>query len=138
MLIRFYKGRMEDKVRITRVDDDGAPPRVVKKTHIKKGGKSIKTYPHGILKGGKTQKSKIIGVKDPAKAPPRKTTLKIMTEKGVKERRTTIRQRVRSMGDKEVRATLQKSGMSLNEKTPPALAKEILESGMEAGMIVAK
>lgn len=94
--------------------------------------KSMKTYPRGVLKGGKIE-----GVKDPAKSPPaRKSTLKILTDKGAERRRQTIRKAVRAMPDQKVRQVLKASGMPVSEKTPPHIAKEILEGGMEAGMIV--
>ncbi len=92
---------------------------------------------HGVLKGGKTARAKIEAVRDPAKSPPaRKSTLKILTEKGAEKRRKHIRKTVREMPDAKVRHILKASGLPLSEKTPPQLAKEILEGGMEAGMIV--
>lgn len=110
--------------------------------------KSMRTYPRGVLKGGKTAKIKkskaktnIQGVKDPAKAPPlrnRKSTLRILTEKGAERRRQTIKQTVRKMPDDKVRSILRASGLPVSDKTPPSIAKDILEGGMEAGMIVAK
>jgi hypothetical protein len=42
------------------------------------------------------------------------------------------------MPDHKVRQTLKASGLPISEKTPPHIAKEILEGGMEAGMIVLK
>jgi hypothetical protein len=78
-------------------------------------------------------------VKDPAKPPPsRKGTLRILTKKGADMRRNTIRQSVRAMTDAGVRFALKKSNISVNPKTPPHIAREILEGGMESGMIVAK
>lgn len=92
---------------------------------------------HGVLKGGKTARTKIQAVRDPAKSPPvRKSTLKILTEKGAEKRRSNIRKTVRSMSDSKVRDVLKKSGLRVSEKTPPAIARNILEGGMEAGMIV--
>jgi hypothetical protein len=101
--------------------------------------KTMKTYPRGVLKrkGGATIKA----VQDPAKPPPVKSnkgTLRILTEKGASKRRKTIKQTVRSMPDRKVRDVLRKNGMPVSDKTPPELAKEILEGGMEAGMIVAQ
>lgn len=94
--------------------------------------KSMKTYPRGVLKGGKIEP-----VRDPAKSPPtRKATLKILTEKGAEHRRRKIRKTVRAMPDHKVRQALKAAGLPVSEKTPPAIAKEILEGGMEAGMIV--
>ena len=98
--------------------------------------KSMKTFPKGILK-----KHTIKAVRDPARAPPMKKskgTLRILTEKGIHARRQRIKKTVRTMPEHKVRETLKKAGMSLNPNTPPDLAKEILESGMEAGMIVVK
>ena len=67
-----------------------------------------------------------------------KGTLKILTEKGAALRRKTIKQKVKSMTDVKVRDQLRKSGLSVDSKTPPHIVREILEGGMEAGMIVAK
>ena len=94
----------------------------------------------GILKHGRTARSKprFEAVRDPAKSPPvRKSTLRILTEKGVKSRLKSIRTTVRNMPDQKVRAVLKAAGIPLGEKTPAPLAREILEGGMEAGMIVA-
>jgi hypothetical protein len=104
--------------------------------------KSMKTFPRGVMKGTRKRiggKEPIVGVKDPAKPPPvRKGTLRILTDKGAKLRRKTIKQMVQSMSDAKVREHLKGSGIAVNPKTPPHLAREILEGGMEAGMIVAK
>lgn len=102
-----------------------------KKQHQTKR-KSMKTYPRGVLKGGKIEP-----VRDPTKSPPtRKSTLKILTEKGVERKRQNIRKTVRAMPDQKVRQILKASGLPVSDKTPPHIAKEILEGGMEAGMIV--
>lgn len=53
-------------------------------------------------------------------------------------RRKTIKQSVQSMSDGGVRAALKNSKIVINAKTPPHIAREILEGGMEAGMIVLK
>jgi hypothetical protein len=80
-----------------------------------------------------------VPVRDPAKPPPtRKGTLRILTKKGADMRRKTIKQTVRHMNDGTVRASLKKSNITINPKTPPHIAREILEGGMEAGMIVVK
>lgn len=134
---------------ITKVDTEGevpsptpAPTPKKVKHAVTKGGKTAKantrTWPRGVLKGGKTHKAKILPVRDPARPPPRKTTLRILTEKGAAERRESVRKTVRNMPVDKVRETLTKNGLPVSEKLPPTLAKEILESGMEAGMIVAK
>jgi len=104
--------------------------------------KSMRTYPRGVMKGTRSKSrggSELVGVKYPAKPPPsKKGTLRILTKKGAEMRRNTIRQSVRSMTDAGVRVALKKSNITVNPKTPPHIAREILEGGMESGMIVAK
>lgn len=128
-------------VKITKIDSTSPPP----KPAPTEAGTRKHSLPahhhkqpkHGVLKGGKTARAKIHGVRDPAKPPPtNKATLKILTEKGVEKRRKNIRKTVRAMSDQKARQILQKSGLPISQKTPPELVKQILEGGMEAGMIV--
>jgi hypothetical protein len=125
-----------EKVKIVKVGDTAPMPTAAGRT------KTVKTFPRGILKGGKTAKNKIQPVRDPAKPPPinpkKKATLKILTEKGAEKRRKRIKKTVRSMPDSKVRSVLRASGLPVSDKTPSHIAKEILEGGMEAGMIVVK
>ena len=104
--------------------------------------KSMRTFPRGVMKGTRSKSrggSEFVGVKDPAKPPPsRKGTLRILTKKGADLRRNTIRKSVQAMTDAGVRFALKKSNISVNPKTPPHIAREILEGGMESGMIVVK
>ena len=151
MFIRFEQ-EMSEQVKIVKVGAEeptgGSKPKAVKTVKTANAAntakKSMRTYPRGVLKGGKTAKAKttIQGVRDPAKAPPvqksRKSTLRILTEKGAEKRRRKIKHTVRSMPDGKVRNLLRASGLPVSEKTPTHIAKEILEGGMEAGLIVAK
>ena len=136
---------MPEPVKIVKIDKVGAdpvpPPATGGKTQKAKHEPSHrhKAPKHGVLKGGKTArtKPKIEGVRDPARSPPvRRTTLKILTDKGAEKRRKRIAKTVRSMPDQKVRHILKASGLPVSDKTPPHIAKEILEGGMEAGMIV--
>lgn len=133
---------MADNVRIVKVGGSAPPPKPAPAPHVPKHHpkKSTKTYPRGILKkGGKTVKAKvhIEGVRDPAKPPPlRKSTLRILTEKGAAKRRDDIRKTVRQMPDHKLRNLLKASGLPVSEKTPRTLVDEIAIGGMEAGMIV--
>ena len=125
---------MSDAYKIVKVGGGKtAPP-----PPLQKRKKSMKTFPKGVLK--KTSKAKIQAVRDPAKAPPflRKSTLRILTEKGAEKRRSNIKHTVRNMSDHKVKETLQKAGMNVSNKLPLPIARDILASGMEAGMIVAK
>ena len=128
-----------EAIKIVKMGGSAAPPpsqaaagrkvsRPVKKT--------MRTYPRGVLKmkGGA---SGLKAVADPAKSPPtRKNTLRILTDKGVASRRKTIHERVKKMSDRSIRETLRRSGLPISDKTPHHIVKEILEGGMEAGMIV--
>ncbi len=130
-----------DLVKIVKVGSDapaGGSHKSVSKPVQSKAKKSMRTFPRGVLKHGKTSRAKIEPVRDPAKSPPsRKATLRILTEKGADKRRKTIKKTVRAMSDSKVRDTLRRSGLPVSDKTPAHIAKEILEGGMEAGMIVA-
>lgn len=129
------------QVKITKVDETAAMPVPAPApkpaaARPSRRSKTMKTFPKGILK----KTAKIKPVRDPAKAPPvrkgvRKHTLRVMTEKGIEQRRKTIRNTVRKMSDDQLKKTLQKAGVSHNANTPGPILREIVESGMEAGMI---
>ena len=93
----------------------------------------------GVLKGGKTARSKprFEGVRDPAKAPPMKKSsrLRILTEKGVATRRAAIANEAKRRPISEIRKTLRNNKMNVDEKTPEHLARKIYEDAQEAGMI---
>jgi hypothetical protein len=139
MLSVFYK-RMADNVRIVKVGGTAATPKPAPPPAKKHHKKSMRTFPRGVLKkGGKTERAKVHveGVRDPSKPPPvRKSTIRILTDKGASNRRDHIRKTVRNMPIEKVRQVLKASGIPISSKTPEPLAKEILEGGMEAGMIV--
>lgn len=94
--------------------------------------KTMRTFPRGILK--------VKGVKDPAKSPPlkktaRKHTIQIMTEKGARYRRKTIRRQIAGMSNDKVRALVEKNGLLKNKNTPPELMRDMLEGGAIAGFL---
>lgn len=129
-------------VRIVKVDGKGnpTPPTPSPKKTRHAPAHRQKQPKHGVLKHGKTARKapRFEGVKDPAKAPPmtkRKSTLRILTEKGVSKRRKTIKNQVDKMPIHAVRATLRKSGLHVSDKTPPELARAILAGGQEAGIV---
>ena len=113
-----------------KAQDTSASPAI--KQEGKARRKTMRTFPRGILK--------IKGVKDPAKSPPlkktaKKHTIQIMTEKGAKHRRKTIRKQVAGMSDDTVKALIDKNGLLKNKKTPPSLMREMLEGGAIAGFL---
>ncbi len=131
-------------ITITKVGGTPPPPQhaATRKVVPKVVKKTMRTFPRGIMKRGGAAPKGIAPVRDPAKSPPiaagRKSTLRILTEKGAAKRRETIHKKVKSMPIGAVRDTLRRSGLPISDKTPPHIAKEILEGGMEAGMIVSK
>ena len=126
-----------DAIKIVKVGGGGTPS--ASKPPAKK---TMRTYPRGVLKRkGGTLKG-LEAVRDPAKPPPvkpgRKATLRILTEKGASKRRDTIRKTVKAMSDGKLRETLRRGGYPGSEKTPRGIAEDILEGGMESGMIVSR
>ncbi len=117
---------MDKKVVITKVDGG--------KTDAPK--KTVKTFPRGILK---TSKLKLKGVSNPTKAPPKKGvlkhTLKLLTDKGLRKHRKTLKKKISKLSDTKVKEVMSASGLSVNETTPPAVAREILDNAVSAGFV---
>mgnify|MGYP003333050456 CR=1 FL=1 len=114
-----------EKVVITKVGDDTPPPIVKKGT----ARKTQRTYPKGILK-----------VKDPAKSPPikkqtRKQIVKLVTEKGTRKYRKTLKRRLSKLSDAKVRSLVETHGLLKNKQTPPALMRDMLEGAVLSGFI---
>lgn len=117
---------MDSKIKIHRVGVEERKKTSSIKPPSDERKKTHRTYPRSSIKG----------TKNPSKAPPlRKGTIRILTEHGARNRRATIKQKVETMSDGEVRSRLSKAKMAVSPKTPNALAREILKSGAEAGMI---
>jgi hypothetical protein len=115
-----------------KAQDTSASPTVAVKQEGKARRKTMRTFPRGILK--------VKGVKDPAKSPPlkktaRRQTIQIMTEKGAKHRRKTIRKQVAGMSNEKVKTLVEKNGLLKNKNTPPSLMREMLEGGAIAGFL---
>ena len=137
---------MNGKVTITKVDQVAEKP-VIKeqpkpepKPILKKmGGKTMKTFPRSILKTAK-QKLNLKPVSDPAKAPPlkkamKKHTIRLMTEKGVRRHRKTLRKQISKLSDQKVKDLVSKHGLLKNPDTPVSIMREMLEGGAIAGFI---
>ena len=102
------------------------------------GRKTLKTFPRGIMK--KPSKFTLKGTSDPAKSPSlkkgmRKHTLRMLTEKGLKKHRKTLKRRISSMSDSKVQEVVRGKGLVLNPKTPPAISREILRNAVSAGFV---
>jgi hypothetical protein len=101
-----------------------------------KAGKTVKTFPRGVLK--KTFKLKAVA--DPAKPPPlkkgmRKHTLRLLTEKGSRKQRKTMKRKIASLPDSKVRDLVQKNGLVTNPKTPSHVSRQILDNAISAGFL---
>ncbi len=104
-----------------------------------KGGRSMKTFPRGVLKTLK-HKHSIKPVSDPAKPPPLKKTMKrhviqLMTDKGVRRHRKTLKKQISKMSNEKVKELVVKHGLLKNPNTPPAIMREMLEGGAIAGFV---
>jgi hypothetical protein len=123
---------MDKKIVITKVDD--APKEIPKEG----GRKTVKTFPRGILK--RTSKLHLKGVTDPAKSPPlkkgmKKHTLRLLTEKGMKKHRKTMKNRIAKMSDAKVKQAVQTAGLVTNPNTPTHISRQILDNAISAGFI---
>jgi hypothetical protein len=100
--------------------------------------KTLKTFPRGIMK--KSSKFTLKGTSDPAKSPPlkkgmRKHTLRMLTEKGIKKHRKTLKRRISSMSDSKVQEVVRGKGLVTNPKTPPEISRQILDNAVSAGFV---
>jgi hypothetical protein len=120
------------KITIQKMGDEPTP--------IVKAGarKTVKTFPRGIMK--KSSKFTLKGTSDPAKSTAlkkgmRKHTLRMLTEKGLKKHRKTLKRRISSMSDSKVQEVVRGKGLVLNSKTPPAISRQILDNAVSAGFV---
>ena len=99
----------------------------------KQGAK--RTFPRGILK----KTAKVHGVRDPAKPSMKRGmhrhTIRMMTDKGWKRHKRTIKHKLSKMSDQSVRQLVQSAGLVKHADTPPAIARQILESASGAGFV---
>lgn len=105
--------------------------------HTSKHRTAQPTY--GVLKRGKTARkgARFEAVRDPAKSPPvkKQSRLRILTEHGAQTRRAKIAKDAKTKSIHDIRKTLKKHNLNVNEKTPEHLARKIYEDAQEAGMI---
>lgn len=130
---------------ITKIGEVATPPPKVEekkpepKPALRKGGKSMKTFPRGVLKTAKHRPA-LKAVADPARPPPLKKTMKkhviqLMTDKGVRRHRKTLRKQISKMSNEKVKELVVKHGLLKNPNTPPTIMREMLEGGAIAGFV---
>jgi hypothetical protein len=133
---------MSGKITVTKVDQIAEKPAMkeekkpMPKPILKK---TMKTFPRGVLKTVK-QKLQLKAVSDPAKPPPlkklmRKHTIRLMTDKGVRRHRKTLRKQISKMSDETVKELVSKHGLLKNPNTPVSIMREMLEGGAVAGFV---
>lgn len=126
--------------KIVKMGEDSTPVKEPVKAPTTAGTrKTLKTYPRGILKTAKS-KFNLKPTSDPAKPPPmkksmKKHTIRLLTDKGVRHHRKTIKQRVSKMSDDKVKKLVSSAGLLKNATTPVGVMREMLEGGMAAGFI---
>lgn len=136
---------MATKVVVTKVDEVAEKPKVEEKKPValpipmKKGGKSMKTFPRGVLKTSK-HKIHLKPVADPARAPPlkkhmKKHTIRLMTDKGIRRHRKTLKKHISKLSDQKVKELVSKHGLLKNPNTPVSIMREMLEGGAIAGFV---
>ena len=126
-------------ITVTKIDQIAEKPKVEETKPQPKSilKKTMKTFPRGVLK---TAKHKIKAVSDPAKPPPLKKTMKkhviqLMTEKGVRRHRKTLKKQISKLSNEKVKELVIKNGLLKNPNTPPAIMREMLEGGAIAGFV---
>ena len=126
--------------KIVKMDENSTQPKKPEEESSTAGArKSLKTYPKGILKTSRA-KFNLKPTSDPAKPPPmkkttKKHTIRLLTDKGVRHHRKTIRQRVSKMSDEKVKRLALSAGLLKNSTTPVGVLREMLEGGIVAGFI---
>ncbi len=132
---------MSSPIKITLAGADAAKPvsKPVLPSKPTGGKKTMKTFPKGILKTAKN-KFHLKAVSDPAKAPSlkkmmKKHTIRLITDKGVRRHRKTLRKQIAKLSDQKVKELVEKHGLLKNSHTPPAVMREMLEGGAIAGFI---
>lgn len=89
----------------------------------------------GILKT-----AKIRAVSDPAKSPPvkksmRKHTIRLLTKKGARQHRKTLRRKIASLTDSKVKQIASNYGLLKNPDTPVPILRQMIEGGAVAGFL---
>jgi hypothetical protein len=89
----------------------------------------------GILKT-----AKIRAVSDPAKSPPvkksmKKHTIRLLTKKGTRQHRKTLRRKISTLSDSKVKQIASNYGLLKNPDTPVPILRQMIEGGAIAGFL---
>jgi hypothetical protein len=139
---------MNGKVTVTKIDQVAEKKPLIEEKKpesnpiLKKGGKTMKTFPRGVLRSAK-QKLHLKPVSDPARSPPlkktmRKHTIQLMTDKGIRRNRKTLRHQISKLSDQRIKDLVSKHNLLKNPNTPVSIMREMLEGGAIAGFVSLK
>lgn len=95
-----------------------------------------KKVPHkGILKTAKVRPTS-----EPSKSPPvkksmRTHTVRLLTNKGSKRHRKTLRHKIAKLSDEKIKDIAKRSGLLKNAGTPISILRQMVEGGAVAGFL---
>lgn len=117
---------MAEKVVITKLGSE-AP--------VSKKATTHKVIPRSILKTAKVRPTS-----DPSKSPPvkksmRKHTIRLLTDKGSKRHRKTLRRKIAKLSDEKIKYIASRSGLLKNNNTPVSVLRQMVEGGAVAGFL---
>jgi hypothetical protein len=117
---------MSEKVTITKIGGVEAP---------QPSKKTQRVIPKSILKT-----SKVKPTSDPSRAPPvnkvmRKHTIRLLTDKGYKRHRKTLRRKISKLSDEKIKEIAKKGGLLKSPNTPITVLREMVEGGAIAGFL---
>ena len=117
----------DKKVTITKVGEEASRPQPVKQVVAKSAKSILKT-------------ARIRPVSDPAKSPPvkksmKKHTIRLLTKKGTRQHRKTLRRKISGLSDTKVRQIASNYGLVKSPDTPVPILRQMIEGGAIAGFL---
>ena len=117
----------DKKVTITKVGEEASRSQPVKQV-VAKPAKSI------------LKSARIRPVSDPAKSPPvkksmKKHTIRLLTKKGTRQHRKTLRRKISGLSDAKVRQIASNYGLVKSPDTPVPILRQMIEGGAIAGFL---
>lgn len=112
-------------------------PKAVPVAPRKTSAKAHRTYPLGVMKGGRqTRKAKLEPTNNPSKSPPfRRGTLRVLTPKGQQDQEQRATEATANLSVDQMRTQLAKSGHPLSKNAPAELVKKIHEAANIGGFL---
>ena len=117
----------DKKVTITKVGEEASRSQPVKQVVAKPAKSILKT-------------ARIRAVSDPAKSPPvkksmKKHTIRLLTKKGTRQHRKTLRRKISGLSDTKIRQIASNYGLVKSPDTPVPILRQMIEGGAIAGFL---